>query len=185
MYILLSGILIFFGIHLVPNFVAFKRKLIARLGEDRYKGVYSVVALAGLVLIIYGKSIAVYQPIWEPPVWGKNLVIVTMVLSFILFAAADMKSNIKRFIRHPMLMGVVLWSGAHLCANGDFASILLFGSFCMFSVFKLFSADMRGVAKQEIKYPFSKDVVTVIAGLVVYVIFIKYLHPYLIGVSIV
>jgi len=184
MYILLLGILIFFGLHLVPSAVKLRRKLVTSLGEVKYTGLYSIGALLGLILIIYGKSTAGYQPIWVSPVWSKDVVIVVMVISFLLLAAADMKSNIKRFVRHPMLLGVALWSGAHLFANGDLASMLLFGSFLAFSLFDIFSANIRGAVKQERVYPFTKDAGTIFTGLVAYLIFIKYLHPYLIGVSI-
>lgn len=185
MYILILGILIFFGMHLVPSMVKFRLKMIASLGQRRYQGLYAIIALVGLVLIIYGKSKAGYQVIWDPPVWSKNIVFVVMLPSFFLLVAADMKSNVKRFTRHPMLWGVALWSGVHLFANGDLASMILFGSFFAFSLFAMFSANMRGAAKQEIKYPLTKDAVTIFAGLIAYVVFIKYLHPYLIGVPII
>jgi len=185
MVILSLGLAIFFGMHLVPSFAGFRRKTIARFGEVLYKGLYAVVALVGVILIVYGKSQAEFQVVWEPPVWSKNVVFITMVFAFYLFAAADMKSNVKRFIRHPMLLGVLLWSGVHLFANGDFASMLLFGSFFIFSWFAMFSANVRGASKQEKKYPFTKDVFTVFAGLAAYIVFIKYLHPYLIGVAII
>jgi len=172
-------------VHLVPSMVKIRQRIIASLGAKQYQRLYSITALTGLVLVIYGKSIAEYHPIWEPLVWSKSVVIVIMMLSFFLLAASDIKSNIKRFIRHPMLLGLMLWSGAHLFANGDLASILLFGSFFIFSLFGMASANKRGAKKQAQKYPLTKDIVTVFAGLIAYGIFIKYLHPYLIGVSII
>jgi len=185
MYILLLGICIFFGLHLVPSLVSYRCIIINKLGEGLYKGLYSVISLIGLVLIVYGKSIAGYYSIWEPPIWSKNVVVVIMLLAFYFFAAADLKSNIKRFIRHPMLLGVMLWSAAHLFANGDLASILLFGAFFIFSLFGMLSANKRGASTQKNKFPLAKDIVAVFAGLVAYGIFIKYLHPYLIGVPII
>ena len=185
MYILLLGIFVFLGVHLVPSMIGFRSKIIAKLGEVLYKGLYSIISLIGLLIIVYGKSIAGFHPIWEPPVWSRNVTIVIMLFSFYFFAAADIKSNIKRFIRHPMLLGITLWSGAHLIANGDLASILLFGSFFVFSLFGMLSANKRGAIVQEKKYPLIKDLVSVISGLIAYAVFIKYLHPYLIGVSVI
>ncbi len=185
MYILLLGILIFFAVHLLPGFVNVRNKLISSLGEGPYKGLYSLTALSGLILIIYGKSKAEFLPIWEPPVWSKHVVIITMLISFYFLVAADTKSNIKRLIRHPMLLGVALWAGVHLLANGDLASMLLFGSFFVFSLIAMTSANIRGATKQKNKYPVKTDIVTVFASVVAYVIFIKYLHPLLIGVSII
>lgn len=185
MDILILGLIIFFTMHLVPSFTSVRNKLIARLGEGPYMGLYSIVSLAGLILIIYGKSQAEFHAIWNPPVWSRHLVITFMLVSFILFAGADMKSNFKCYTRHPMLWGVTIWAGTHLSANGDLASILLFGSFFVFALFDMLSANIRGATKQEIKYPYSKDAIAVIAGIVAYVVFVLFLHPYLIGVPII
>lgn len=185
MDILLLGLAIFFGVHLVPSFVGFRIKLISKLGMARYMGLYSIIALIGLVIIIYGMSIAEYKPIWEPPTWNRTIVLPVMLLVFYLFAAADMKSNIKRFIRHPMLLGVLLWSSVHLLANADLASITLFSFFAVFSLVGMVSANLRGALVQTEKYPIKKDVVSLIAGLFAYVIFILFVHPYLIGVPVI
>jgi len=95
-----------------------------------------------------------------------------------------MKTNLKRVTRHPMLWGVTLWSVAHLIANGDLASILLFGSFVVFSLLLMLSANMRGVKKSRTKQLIIFDVLVVIAGFFVYVVFIM-LHPHLIGISVI
>jgi len=185
MDILLLGLAIFFAVHLVPSFVNIRLKVISTLGMPKYMGLYSITTLTGLVLIIYGKSIAEYKPIWDPPLWSRTLVFPIMLLAFYLFAAADMKSNIKRFIRHPMLLGILLWSSVHLIANGDLASITLFGSFAVFSLVAMVSANLRGALVQAEKFPIKKDVISLIAGLVVYVIFVLFIHPYLIGIPVI
>jgi uncharacterized membrane protein len=184
MITLVFGLTIFLGMHLFPSFVALRNKAITHLGEGPYKGIFSVISLTGIVLIVIGMSRADYLPIWEPPVWNRNLVLPLMVLSFILLAAANAPSNIKRFTRHPMLWGVTLWSAAHLLANGDLASILLFGAFAAFSLFDMFSANLRGATKQQEKLPVKKDVIAIIVGLVMYAVFV-FLHPYLFGVAII
>ena len=130
-------------------------------------------------------SEAEFQPIWEPLYWSRNVVIVTMLFVFYLFAAADMKSNIKRFIRHPMLLGVLLWSCVHLFANGDLASIMLFGSFAIYALFAIISANLRGALLQKEKYPVKNDIVSVVAGLVAYAVFVLVIHPYLMGVPVI
>lgn len=182
---LLLGIILFFTVHLLPSLVGFRAGLVSKLGETKYKGLYSVTALIGLILIIYGMSQAEYIPIWQPPLWSRLLVVMTMLLAFYLFAAAEMKSNIKRFIRHPMLLGVLLWSCVHLIANGDLASIMLFGSFAVYALFAMLSANIRGATLQKEKYPIKRDIFSVIAGLVAYAIFVLVIHPYLIGVRVI
>jgi len=181
MYILISGIIIFFGMHLVPDLVGVRRKLISGLGETIYQGLFAVISLFGFMLIIFGKSKAGFQPIYELPIWIMHVSAVLMLISFIFFASVYMKSNIKRFTPHPMLWGVTFWSCAHLLSNGDLASILLFGSFGIYSLYDMRSANQRGATKQKIKYKLTKDVVTIVVGLVGFSIFM-YLHRYLFGV---
>ena len=185
MALLIVGLIIFFAIHLVPSVPGLRDKLVSSLGKTKYLAMYALTALAGMVLFIYGFSQAEFQAIYQPPAWGRYAVIMVMVVSFILFAAADMKSNVKRFIRHPMLLGVVLWAGVHLLANGDLASLLLFGSFLVFSIVAMISANRRGASLQQEKYPLKKDIIVVIGGVGVYLIFMKYLHPWLIGVAVI
>ena len=185
MVILATGLVLFFGTHLVPSFVGFRSKLVDRLGEGPYKGLYSLFSLVGLILIIYGKSKAQFHPVWDPSIWSRHLVIVVMIPATYLLVAADAKSNIKRYMRHPMLMGIVLWSGAHLAANGDLASIILFGSFLLYSLVAMISANIRGAIKQEKVYPIKRDLITLVISVVVYLVLIKYFHTYLIGIPIV
>lgn len=181
MYILISGIIMFFGMHLIPGSVAFRRKLITGLGETVYQGLFAVISLVGFVLIIFGKSKVGFQPIYDPPDWTIHVAAVLMAISFIFLASVYLKSNIKRFTAHPMLWGVTFWSCAHLLANGDLASILLFGSFGIYSLYDMYSANKRGATRQETKYPLTKDVVTIIVGLVGLSI-LMYFHRYLFGV---
>lgn len=183
MLTLVIGLTIFFAIHLVPSMTAFRRALVGKLGIQTYQGLYAITAVLGFILIVYGKSTAPFQPIWEPPDWGTRITITIMPLAFVLLAAANMHSNIKRFTRHPMLWGVVTWSAAHLSANGDLASILLFGAFGCFSLFAMLSANLRGEKKQQTRYPYAKDAIVIVAACIAYGIFF-YAHPYLFGVPI-
>ena len=180
MYILISGIIIFFSMHLVPGLVGFRLKIISRLGETTYQGLFAVISLVGFILIIYGKSNAGFQPVYEPPLWTVHAAAVLMVISFVFLTSVYMKTNIKRFTAHPMLWGVTFWSCAHLLANGDLASILLFGSFGIYSLYDMYSANKRGATRQTTRYPLSKDVMTIVVALVGYSI-LMYFHRYLFG----
>ena len=184
MNLLILGIVIFIGVHLLPSFVPLRRAAMDRLGPGAYKGVFSLLSLVGLVLIVVGKYLADFQPLWQPPAWGRFAAIVLMLPVFMLLAAANMPSNIKRFTRHPMLWGVTLWSVGHLLANGDRASLLLFGSLGAYAVFDMLSANLRGAVKQVVVYPIAKDGMTVAAGLLVYGVLL-WLHPYLFGVAVI
>ena len=181
MGLLILGVVILVGIHLVPNFTALRQRLVQRLGENPYKGVFSAISLVGLILIIVGKHKAEFVPVWQPPVWGKDVAPLIMPAAFVLLAAAYLPTNIKRFTRHPMLWGITLWAAAHILANGDLASLVLFGGLGVFSLFAMWSANLRGAARSQTRHPLKKDIIGVAAGILVYGIFL-FLHPYLFGV---
>ncbi len=183
MLILILGILVFVGIHLLPTFSALRGRLLAQWGEKKYKGLFSVVSFIGLLLIIVGMVKAPFVHLWLPPFWGKYLALLLMPFSFMLFAAANMPSNIKRFTPHPMLWGVTLWAALHLSANGDVASLLLFGSLGAFALFDIVSANRRGATESTEALPLSKDAMVVGAGLLAYGVLL-FLHPYLFGVPV-
>ncbi|GAB1258669.1 NnrU family protein [Aurantivibrio plasticivorans] len=184
MELLIAGLVIFFAIHLVPTIAGFRTTLIAKLSAKGYKGLFAAVALIGLVLIVIGKGQAPFEVLYNPPAWGRHLTMLLVLIAFILFPAAHMKTNIKRVTRHPMLWGIAAWSVGHLLANGDKASVLLFGSFLVYSFFSMFSSTMRGAKKQTTKWPVKKDIVVFVAGLTVYIVFL-FLHPYLFGYAVI
>ncbi|GMR05753.1 MAG: NnrU family protein [Gammaproteobacteria bacterium] len=184
MTILILGLIIFLGIHLLPTFSSIRTRLIRRIGERRYKRLYSLAAITGLIVIIIGMVYRDFVPLWTPPVWGRHAAMTLMLPAIILLVAADVPSNIKRTIHHPMLWGVTLWASAHLLANGDLASLILFGSFGSYALFDMWSANRRRYKKSTRVYPASKDVKLVITGIVVYVVII-FVHPYVIGVPVI
>ena len=181
MKILIFGLILFLGIHILPTFSEFRTRLIEKYGENGYKGIYSLVAGIGLVTIIIGMVYRDFVPLWTPPVWGRNAAIILMLPSAILLTGAYLPTNIKRYSRHPMLWGVAIWACAHLLANGDFASLILFGSIGLYSLFDMWSAGRRGAEKSIRAYPLSKDLKVAGIGIAVYAVLL-FAHPYIIGV---
>ncbi len=181
MQILIVGIVVFFTIHLVSS-TPIKNRLRTALGENGYKGLFSILSLSGLGLMIFGKSQASFIPVWDALPAARPLTLVLMLLSFILLPAANMKSNIKRFTAHPMLWGVACWSVAHLLVNGDQASMLLFGAFLIYSFYAMISQSSRGAVLQKTVYPIKNDIIVVMAGSVTFIALIV-LHGILFGVS--
>ena len=174
MLILLAGMVIFIGIHIVPWFPDTRQRLAERYGEMGYKGRFSVIAFAGLGLIIYGKAVADFVPLWQPPTWGSHVTVAIMLPALILFPAADMPGHIRRILRHPMLIGILLWSGAHLLANGDMASALLFGGFFVYALLDLISVNRRNKVKGSKPPQLKFDVIAAVAGIILYVLLIKF-----------
>jgi uncharacterized membrane protein len=190
--LLVLGLIVFLGVHSFSMARGARSSLIARIGEGPYKGLYSLLSLAGIIMISigYGQYRASgYIPVWDPPVWTRHLTLLLVWIAFVLFVAAYLPGHIKHRLKHPMLAGVKIWALAHLLANGDLGSILLFGSFLAWGVAARISVKRRDVAAQHggpaaAPAGFRNDVLAVVVGTAVYVAFVVWLHPALIGVSV-
>ena len=188
MTILVLGLLIFLGVHSVRIFAdPWRSAMRARLGEGAWKGLYSLVSLAGFALLIWGYGLARQTPLvlWTPPVGMRHLAALLTAIAFILIAAAYVPRNaIKAKLHHPMVLGVKTWALAHLLANGTLADVLLFGSFLAWAVV-LFAASRRRDRANGTVYPAgaaSGTAITVAVGLLAWAAFAFWLHGMLIGV---
>ena len=191
MTLLVLGLILFLGTHAFSMARSRRAAVVGRVGEGAYKGLYSLLSLAGVVLISigYGQYRASgYIPVWDPPVWTRHLALLLVLLAFICFVAAYLPGHIKARLKHPMLAGVKIWALAHLLANGDLGSILLFGSFLVWGVAARISVKRRDVAAQHggtaAPAGIRNDVLAVAIGTIVYVAFVFWLHPWLIGVPV-
>jgi uncharacterized membrane protein len=189
---LILGLLIFFGGHIITRTGTIRARLIASVGQNTYRGLYSLVAILGLALIVHGFGTyraAGMIPVWSPPRWMPHLVILLMWVSFILLAATFLPGVIKARAKHPMLASVKIWAFAHLLANGDLGSILLFGSFLAWAVITRIVLKRSGggeVVPGSTMLPGTKrnDLVAILVGTLATLAFIYALHKILIGVPI-
>lgn len=134
MGVLITGLAIFLGVHLTRA-LGIKRLAVSVIGDTLYWIFYTVLSAIGLSLVVYGHILAhPSETLWNPPEWTRTLALIVMPVSLVLLAAAYLPSHIRSFTRHPMTLGVVLWSGSHLLANGEIASLILFGAFFAWSV---------------------------------------------------
>lgn len=183
------GLVVFFAAHL---FAAFRRRgpgdLPERLGVLPYRGLFSLVSIAGLVLIVigYGELRNLY-PVWSPPDWTRHIPLLVMAPAMVLFVAAEAPAGrIKRLAKHPMLFGVKLWAAAHLVANGDLASIILFGAFLAFAVLDRIVVKRRATAASAPAAVSAKgDAIALVGGLALYFAIVFFLHEAVIGVPVV
>lgn len=188
MVYLIAGLVLFLGVHSV-RIVAdgWRTQTLARVGEGFYKGVYSVLSLAGFALLIYGFGVARENPImlWTPPMGMRHAASLLTLLAFILLAAAYVPRNgIKARVHHPMVLGVKSWALAHLMANGSLAHVLLFGGFLAWGVVDFISARRRDRAAGT-QYPAgtaSATAITVLVGVIAWAAFAFKLHGWLIGI---
>ncbi|WP_343729799.1 NnrU family protein [Duganella sp.] len=188
MTILILGLIIFLGLHSIRIFAEdWRNATRARIGENAWKGLYSVVSIIGFVLIIWGYSVAREAPvvIWTPPPLTRHLAALLAVIAFVFLAAAYVPRNgIKARLHHPMTLGVKTWALAHLIANGTLHDIVLFGAFLVWSVL-LFSASRRRDRKAGTVYPAGSSgatALTIVGGVVAAAVFAGWLHAPLIGV---
>ena len=184
---LVVGLVIFLGIHSV-SIVArpWRDAMVARLGAGTWKGLYSLVALLGFVLMIGGYSAARLEPslLYVPPVGLRHLAGLLMLPVFPLLFATYLPGRLKRWAKHPMLVAVKLWALAHLLANGMLADVLLFGSLLLWAVLDRISLKRR--APQPLPTtpttPWN-DVLAVVLGLTLYAAFAMIWHQRLFGVA--
>ncbi len=205
MILLLLGLLLFLGVHSARIVAEGPReRFIEKRGEGAWKGLYSVVSLVGLVLIVYGYGQTRLNPVvvWNPPAGLAHLAILLTLIAFVLVAAAYVPGNrLRPLVGHPMVLGVKVWALAHLLANGRSGDMLLFGAFLVWAV-----ADFASSRRRDRKAAddhatvtgtgatntgtgatrtggLGRDLITVAAGVTVWLIFALWLHRAWIGVS--
>lgn len=187
MTILIVGLIIFLGIHSISIFApALRDAIAARIGAMPWRGIYSVVSIVGFVLIIKGYGLARHEPVvlYSPPFWTHHVTALLMLPVFTLLFAPYLPGRISAALKHPMLVGVMLWSVAHLISNGMLADVVLFGTFLVWAVADRISYTHRTPRPLKGAPPaLRNDIIIVVVGLAVYALFMLWLHQKLIGVQ--
>jgi len=199
MALLILGLLLFLGAHSTRIFAEnWRQATLERLGEKAYKGVYTLVSLAGFGLMMYGfDQVRWDSPVlWSPPIWAKHGAAVLMLLSLVLLACAHAPRNaVKAKLHHPMVLSVKVWALAHLLANPRLADVVLFGAFLLWSVLNFRAARQRdrlaaatatvgegsGAIEPEVSSAATWRAVGI--GVVVWAILLSRGHAWLFGVS--
>ena len=184
MSLLVAGLVVFLGIHFVPAFPKLRHALVTRLGEGRYKGLFSLASAAGLALIVAGYAQAPSTAqVFAPSATAISAAPLAITLAFILFAAANMRGYLRHALGHPMLLGLAVWATVHLLANGDLRGTLLFGAFLVYAVLDLASAISRHAVKSFVP-SFRFDIMAIVGGVAV-ALAVMALHRVLFGVRVV
>jgi uncharacterized membrane protein len=184
MALLVAGLVSFLGIHLVPAFPTLRAALVSRLGDGRYKGVFSLLSAVGFLLIVVGFARAsTTERVFAPVPLAIAAAPFVMTLAIILLAAANMRGYIRLGLRHPMLIGLMLWATVHLLANGDLRGTVLFGAFLAYAIVDFASAMMRNAVKSFT--PSAKFDVLALLGGVAVAVAIMFVHRLLFGVRVV
>lgn len=151
--------------HVLPTRPRIRRRLTAVVGERRYLALYSLVSLGLLYWLILAAGRAPFVQLWPfAPwqLWAPNLVMPIVILLVVTGvgianpfsfggktgleaerAFDPERPGITAVSRHPLLLAILLWSTAHLAANGNLAHGLLFGLFALMAGLGMCVLDRR------------------------------------------
>lgn len=186
MLYLITGIVLFLAIHLVPQMPQVKDQLVGKIGLIGYRGLHAAVALGSVVLITLGYGEARNEiMLWDPPVWTRHLAATLMIIASILLFAAPFPGKIKEKLTSPLAVSLKTWALAHLIANGSLADLVLFGFFLSFavsyriSIKRRIKAGLMSVPNGHWKW----DILSVVLGVGFYLVMVLGVHEWLFDVS--
>lgn len=188
MNMLMAGLAIFILIHLVPSAPAIRSAMMTKFGDGPYKGLFSLLSLLGLVLIVLGLKSAETIALYDPPTWGRPITYLLVFIALYLVlsnSTGPMPSSAKTWTAHPMSWGVALWAVGHLLSNGDQAHVILFGAMLGYSLFTIFSGNLRGQKPALDKRPSLITELLFIVAVVVIYIGLFWGHRYFTGMPLV
>ncbi|MDS7597714.1 NnrU family protein [Agrobacterium tumefaciens] len=190
MFFFILCLIFFFLTHTLSVFAPqFRANAIARIGLGPFRGLYSLVSIIAIVLLVYGFGEARQETgiLWYPPIWMSHIALTLMLLSMICLVASLVPAgHIATKTKHPLVLAVKIWALAHLMANGETSSVLLFASFLAWGVVLRISLKRRERAGEHVVRPFVSgryDIIAVIGGVALWAAFIFKLHEWLIGVQ--
>lgn len=184
MVLLCVGVGLWSAVHLVPSLAGAARAgLIARIGEQPYKGLFALSLVGAIALMVLGWRSSVSTVVYVGPTWGALVTNVLVFLGLVLFVASGVPTNIKRFLRHPQLTGVAVWAGAHLLSNGDLRSLVLFGGLGLWALVEMVCINRRdGVWVKPDPLPMTAELRPLVGAALAYVV-LFFAHPWIAGVS--
>lgn len=133
MTLLVIGLLIWAGAHLFKRAIPDVR---ATMG-DKGKGLVALLLLGSVVLMVIGYRAADSAPLWDRAGWATPVNNILMIVALYLVSPGPKKGALFHKLRHPMLLGFIVWSGAHLLVNGDLASLVLFGGLGLWAMVEI------------------------------------------------
>jgi len=180
------GLIVFLGAHVFVSMRSVRAALVSRIGRGPYLGLFTLVSIVGLVLIGFG--FARYHaegliPVWHPPAWTRQIVVAAMWPASIAVVAAYIPGDIKRVLKHPMLVGVKIWAVAHLCANGDLGGMILFAAVLAWAVYDRITLKRRSDPGAP-PIPLGgrrNDIIAIVVGTILYLALGFVFHPIVIG----
>jgi uncharacterized membrane protein len=184
MFWLILGVVLWSATHLLPSLgVTARASCIERLGEGPYKGLFSLTLVVAIVAMVLGWRATAPAAVYAPLVTSPAVAYVLMFVALLLFFASGVPTNLKRFLRHPQLTGVALWSVTHLLTNGTGRAVVLFGGLGVWAVAEMVFINRRDGAWQKPEpVPLSAEGKPLVAAVVGFVV-LFFAHRWIAGVS--
>ncbi len=162
-----------------------RESLITGMGENLYKGLFSLVLVGAIVLMVMGWKDSSPVLLYALPAGVKLVTMALMWVALILFICARAPNDFKRILRHPQLTAVIVWAFAHLLSNGDSRSLFLFGGLGLWAILEIIFINRReGVWQKSEPVGVVRNLITVVIGTVLFLV-VAYAHPWLAGIAIV
>lgn len=183
MILLFIGVLLTALMHLVAAVPSLKARIKARVGDRAYGPLFGIASIIGIVIIVLGWRASDFIFVYDPPEWGRHANFLLTLIAFICLGIFIFRGSLRQKLRFPMAFAAIFWATGHLLANGDMASIILFGGFLAYAVAHIVIGVMNGVRPSpEVRG--GHDLLSVVMGIALYGVMAQ-LHGALIGVQLV
>jgi uncharacterized membrane protein len=189
MALLIAGLVVFLGLHSLRIVASdWRAQQMARLGEGPWKAIYSLLSIAGFVLLVWGFGEARQHPqlLYVPPMGLRHANALFTLIAFVLVAAAYVPRNhLKAKLGHPMYAGIKIWALGHLLATGMLHDVVFFGAFLVWAVagFMVSRRRDRNAGVIYARGTVVGDLLTLAIGFAVWAAFAFFLHARWIGVA--
>lgn len=182
MIILVIGVILFVALHAVAAIPGLKAAVKLRTGEKVYGPAFGVASILALAVIVAGWRSSAFVAVYEPQPFGWYVNYLLTFVGFLCLGIFLFRGTLRQKLRFPMGIATVFWATGHLFANGDLASLILFGGLLLGSLAHMSVALSNGVRPTP-EVRIGHDGLSLIFGAALYGIMTQ-LHAALIGVPV-
>ena len=182
MLLLAFGVFFTAALHLVAAVPSLKARIKARVGEKAYGPLFGIASIVGIVIIVLGWRSSDFVFVYDPPEWGRHANYLLTLIAFICLGIFLCRGSLRQTLRFPMAFAAIFWATGHLLANGDLASVILFGGFLAYAVLHIIIGTVNGVRPSPVVRQ-GHNLLSFFVGIALYGVMIQ-AHQALIGVPV-
>lgn len=182
MIVLAFGVVLLAALHVVAAVPSLKSRMKQRTGDAAYGAVFGTASLVAVIVIILGWRLSDFVAVYDPPEWGRHVNYLLTAIAFVCLGVFLCRGRLRQWLRFPMGFATVFWATGHLFANGDLASIILFGGLLIYGALHIIVGLTNGVRPSpEVRG--GHDLFSILIGLALYAM-MSQAHVLLIGVPV-